>query len=76
MRSRRGEGTPVPTLRDLDDGLAPSDADEGFRLGLIISSLKSPTRRIPIVPVVVAAVAFAVVVVGFSVGVMVLVERL
>jgi hypothetical protein len=76
MRSRRGEGTPVPTLTDLDDGLAPSDADEGFRLGLIISSLKSPTRRIPIVPVVVAAGAFAVVVVGFSIGVMVLVERL
>jgi hypothetical protein len=70
------EGAPAPPPADAEDTIVGRDEEDGFRLRAIIGFIGSPTRRVPILPVVVAAVALTVAVVGVSLLVMLLVDVL
>lgn len=74
MPSRRGDSSSVPSWRP-DEEQPQQDADEGFRLGMIIALLGNPHRRVPVLPVVIASFAVAVIAVIASLVVMVIVDR-
>ena len=68
------EGAPAPPPAVAEDTIVERDEEDGFRLRAIIRFIGSPTRRVPIQPVVVATVALTVAVVGLSLLVMLLVD--
>jgi hypothetical protein len=66
----------APSLADAEDTVVGRYEEDGFRLRAIIVLVGSPTRRVPILPVAIAAVALIGAAIGLSLFAMSLVDAL